>query len=263
VLFFFSLLIAVTDIRSDAQFILVVEKDAAFMRLAEDRFYNSYPCIIITGKGQPDVATRLFLKRVSESLNIPVLGLVDADPSGLKIISVYMQGASLCSCFFCCCFFLFLFFLFSFIFYLLSFIFSLSHFLFFVFFVLFYPSPVCPFPFVHSLSTSKCRTGSKNMSYDSASLTTRDIKWLGVRPTDFKKYNIPEECLIPMTPADMRTGELLLQEDFIKQNEAWSQEIRLMLKLKKKAEIQALSVYGFQYLTQVYLPQKIRAADWI
>ena len=46
------------DIRSDAQFILLVEKDAAFMRLAEDRFYNTYPCIILTAKGQPDVATR-------------------------------------------------------------------------------------------------------------------------------------------------------------------------------------------------------------
>jgi meiotic recombination protein SPO11 len=42
----------VSDIRSDfdkpAEFILLVEKDAAFMRLAEDRFYNKYPCIIIT-----------------------------------------------------------------------------------------------------------------------------------------------------------------------------------------------------------------------
>ena len=28
------------------------------MRLAEDRFYNTYPCIIITAKGQPDVASR-------------------------------------------------------------------------------------------------------------------------------------------------------------------------------------------------------------
>ena len=41
----------VQDLRSDAQFVLVVEKDAAFMRLAEDRFYNKYPCIIITGVG--------------------------------------------------------------------------------------------------------------------------------------------------------------------------------------------------------------------
>ena len=28
------------------------------MRLAEDRFYNTFPCILITGKGQPCVSTR-------------------------------------------------------------------------------------------------------------------------------------------------------------------------------------------------------------
>ena len=59
----------VTEIRSDAMFILLVEKDAAFMRLAEDRFYNTYPCIILTAKGQPDVATRcehsVFMVRTS------------------------------------------------------------------------------------------------------------------------------------------------------------------------------------------------------
>lgn len=54
----------ITEITGAAKFILLVEKDAAFMRLAEDRFYNKYPCIIITAKGQPDVATRLFLKKV-------------------------------------------------------------------------------------------------------------------------------------------------------------------------------------------------------
>jgi meiotic recombination protein SPO11 len=50
--------VQVSNIASDALFILLVEKDAAFMRLAEDRFYNDYPAIIITAKGQPDVATR-------------------------------------------------------------------------------------------------------------------------------------------------------------------------------------------------------------
>ena len=30
----------ITDISSDAEFILLVEKEAAFMRIAEDRFYN-------------------------------------------------------------------------------------------------------------------------------------------------------------------------------------------------------------------------------
>ena len=39
--------------RSDADFILLVEKEAAYMRMAEDRFYQKYPCIVITAKGQP------------------------------------------------------------------------------------------------------------------------------------------------------------------------------------------------------------------
>lgn len=57
----------ITDIQGTAKFVLLVEKDAAFMRLAEDRFYQKYPCVIITAKGQPDVATRLFLKKVKVS----------------------------------------------------------------------------------------------------------------------------------------------------------------------------------------------------
>ena len=88
----------VTNIRGDAQFILLIEKDAAFMRLAEDRFYNTYPCVIISGKGQPDVATRLFLNKVRTALNIPILGMFDADPYGLKILSVYMKGSKNMSC---------------------------------------------------------------------------------------------------------------------------------------------------------------------
>jgi hypothetical protein len=52
------------------------------MRLSEDRFYRRYPCILITAKGQPDVATRMFLRMLKMQLKIPVLGLVDSDPYG-------------------------------------------------------------------------------------------------------------------------------------------------------------------------------------
>jgi len=39
--------------------------------------------------------------------------------------------------------------------------------------------------------------------------------------------------------------------------------LELQVKTKKKAEIQALSSFGFQYITEVYLPQKLREGDWI
>lgn len=53
------------------------------------------------------------------------------------------------------------------------------------------------------------------------------------------------------------------QEDFIKKNEPWCQELELMIKSKKKAEIQSLSAFGFQYLTHTYLPQKLQNGDWV
>ncbi|KAI4341801.1 hypothetical protein MLD38_026481 [Melastoma candidum] len=186
----------VGDMQSDALFILLVEKDAAYIRLAEDRFYNRFPCIIVTAKGQPDVATRLFLRKMKMELKLPVLALVDSDPYGLKILSVY-------GC------------------------------------------------------------GSKNMSYDSANLTTPDIKWLGIRPSDLDKYGIPEQCRLPMTEQDIKTGKDLLEEDFVKKNPGWVEELTLMVKTKQKAEIQALSSFGFQYLSEVYLPLKLQQQDWL
>ena len=186
----------ITDITSDAEFVLLVEKEAAYMRLAEDRFYQKYPCIIITGKGQPDVATRLFLRKITDQLNIPTLALVDSDPYGLKILSVYCSG-------------------------------------------------------------------SKQMSYDSSNLTTKDIKWLGVRPSDLNKYKLPEQCRLPLTENDKKMGLELLQEPFVQKNPLWVKELELMLQTGEKAEIQALSSFGFQYITEEYLPRKLREGDWI
>ena len=81
-------------------------------------------------------------------------------------------------------------------------------------------------------------SGSKAMSYDSASLTTPDIKWLGVRPSDLNKYKIPEQCRLPMTDKDIKCGQDLLKDDFVLANPAWHKELQLMMETKEKAEIQ-------------------------
>ena len=53
--------------------------------------------------------------------------------------------------------------------------------------------------------------GSMNMSYDSANLTTPDIKWLGVRPSDLTRFNIPQQCRIKMTEEDIKTGKRMVR----------------------------------------------------
>ncbi|KAJ6845087.1 meiotic recombination protein SPO11-2 isoform X1 [Iris pallida] len=79
---------------SDARYIIIVEKDAIFQRLAEDRLYNQLPCILITAKGYPDIATRFILHRLSQRFpNVPILALADWNPAGLAIVCTYKYGS--------------------------------------------------------------------------------------------------------------------------------------------------------------------------
>jgi meiotic recombination protein SPO11 len=53
------------EIKPDTKFILVIEKQGIFHRLCEDKFANRMKCIMITGCGIPDVATRALLSKIS------------------------------------------------------------------------------------------------------------------------------------------------------------------------------------------------------
>ncbi|XP_008643456.1 meiotic recombination protein SPO11 isoform X5 [Zea mays] len=49
---------AIKDVVSVAHYILVVEKETVFQRLANDKFCERNRCIVITGRGYPDIPTR-------------------------------------------------------------------------------------------------------------------------------------------------------------------------------------------------------------
>ncbi|CAA6657318.1 unnamed protein product [Spirodela intermedia] len=83
----------VEDLFSVAQYVLVVEKETVFQRLANDKFCEKNQCVVITGRGYPDVSTRRFLKRLVENLCLPVYCLVDCDPYGLDILMTYRFGS--------------------------------------------------------------------------------------------------------------------------------------------------------------------------
>ena len=80
-------------VRVDADYVLVVEKDAIFERLNEEEFWRKHKCILITGKGQPDRSTRRMVRRLWEEFGLPVYILTDADSYGFYIYSVYRSGS--------------------------------------------------------------------------------------------------------------------------------------------------------------------------
>jgi DNA topoisomerase VI subunit A len=46
------------------RYLLIVEKDAVFQRLAEDGLPDALPLVMVTAKGMPDLATRAFCSRL-------------------------------------------------------------------------------------------------------------------------------------------------------------------------------------------------------
>ncbi|XP_006816162.1 meiotic recombination protein SPO11-like [Saccoglossus kowalevskii] len=85
---------AVSEIASSAKMVLIVEKDAIFQKLLDDKIFEKLPpCILITGRGFPDVGTRKMIKKLWNCLLIPILALVDADPHGMEILFVYKYGS--------------------------------------------------------------------------------------------------------------------------------------------------------------------------
>ncbi|KAK2584447.1 hypothetical protein KPH14_006827 [Odynerus spinipes] len=85
----------IVSVRTRATFVLVVEKDAMFQILLEDNITEALNCILITGKGYPDVATRMLVKLLSEKPDLPVYIVVDADPFGMDIMCVYRFGSAM------------------------------------------------------------------------------------------------------------------------------------------------------------------------
>ncbi len=80
-------------VRHSAEFILLVEKQAIFHRLNEDKFWSKNKCILLTSEGQAARGARRLLQRMSQELKLPIYVLVDNDPWGLYIYSVLKQGS--------------------------------------------------------------------------------------------------------------------------------------------------------------------------
>ena len=182
-------------ISTDAEFVLVVEKDAVWQRLNEDRFWKKHKCVVITGKGQPDRGTRRMINRLHKEMKLPILVCTDADAWGYYIYSVIKQG-------------------------------------------------------------------SINLSFVSDRLGTPDAKFLGLTTQDVVTFNIPKNVTIKLNEGDKKRIQELLNYMWFKPKE-WQHELKNMLQVDHKLELEALSAKDIRFITEKYLPEKIKNKDFL
>lgn len=181
--------------KCDAKFVMLVEKDAVWRRLNEDKFWKKHKCILIHGGGQPPRGVRRMCRRMTQELNLPLYVLVDNDPWGFYIYSVVKQG-------------------------------------------------------------------SINLAYESMRMAVPEARFLGLSSFDKEKYGIPDNVIIRMKDEDNSRAKQMLGYPWFQRKE-WQREIQQMMKTGVKLELEALSRRGISFISEEYLPKKLRDRDWL
>ena len=74
----------------ETRYLLVVEKEGVFRRLVKEQFCRRVPCIMMTGCGFPDMASRALVAKVASCFpQLTVVGLCDYNPYGIALLLTY------------------------------------------------------------------------------------------------------------------------------------------------------------------------------
>ncbi|CAL0314517.1 unnamed protein product [Lupinus luteus] len=85
-----------------------------------------------------------------------------------------------------------------------------------------------------------------------------NVKWLGLRGHDLDL--VPDQSLVPLKPKDLQIAESLISSGILQEN--YKEEVSLMVRSGKRAEIEALYFHGYDYLGK-YIAKKIVQSDYI
>ncbi len=109
---------------------------------------------------------------------------------------------------------------------------------------------------------SVIKYGSIALAFASEKLTIPGIKFLGITMDDVLKYDLKKH-LIKLEEHDINRLKQISEYEWFKDNKGWQRQFKMMKELNGKAEIQALSARGISFISEKYLPEKIRNKEFL
>jgi DNA topoisomerase-6 subunit A len=103
------------------------------------------------------------------------------------------------------------------------------------------------------------RYGSIKSAHLSKYLATPSAQFLGITPQDIEEYDLPSDDL---SESDINALESLKEDDRF-DTERWHDVFDRQLEIGEKAEQQALASGGLDFVSETYLPEKLRELDII
>ena len=107
------------------------------------------------------------------------------------------------------------------------------------------------------------KQGSINLAHFSKNAAVPKAKFIGVKMSDIKEFDIPQNHWIPMKKVDYKRVKEIAAYDWFKQDRAWQKEFKAITQFKHVVEQDVLIAKGVDFMSKTYLPYKLDTRDWI
>ncbi len=102
------------------------------------------------------------------------------------------------------------------------------------------------------------KVGSGNAAHINQFFCVPNAKYLGLTPEDIEHYGL-EKATHPLEEQDRKRAHDALKNDpFFQAYPAWQKALQKLLKMQVRAEQQALSLHGLNFVMEEYLPDKLK-----
>ncbi len=109
---------------------------------------------------------------------------------------------------------------------------------------------------------SVLKQGSISLAYESMRLALPKARFIGMSIYDYDKYKLSEDVKIDLEKEDVTRAKQMLGYPWFKAPQ-WQREINALVNAGFKMEIEALSNKGISFVTDEYIPRKLRDKDFL
>jgi len=110
---------------------------------------------------------------------------------------------------------------------------------------------------------SVLKQGSINLAFESQRMAIPDAKYLGLRSIDFQRCNLSDGVRITLNDNDRKRARQIAKYPWFEKKRAWQTEIKKMLSNDFKLEVEALISKDISYVTEEYVPERLKERDWL
>ena len=110
---------------------------------------------------------------------------------------------------------------------------------------------------------SVIKTGSINLAYESQRMAIPDAKYLGLRSLDYDRCSLTDDVKVLLDDGDRKRAQQIANYEWFKDKTQWQKEIDRMIRNGFKMEVESLIQKSISYVTEEYVPERLKKKDWL